>query len=378
MKQILFLRESTNNLGGIEKQVCLIAKELYQKRISNPVLATSSVKSNFAERFKEMGFPVYEVPMNRTGIISCANKVDKIIKNHKIDIIQSHMFFESFIGRLAHFRHPGIKHVFRAHTYIDCSWIPRWKKNLYHLVDKLTSNYVDRYVCISHDIHSELISKSLIPDKKISILPNATLKIGDPDAEVNNLGVFLPAKIAMISNISPHKGHEVIIRSLGILKNKGISVNVRFIGKFTTEDKNDLSNNLMNKLTNQAGKLGVLTQLDFFGFTNDIYKAIKDYPIIILPSDSEGLPNCILEALSLRKLVIASKVGGVPEIINNGVNGILHAPQDSPALASILEDIFRNPAYKWEPIRNNGYRTWLEKFTVDRMIDGFNEIYNCL
>jgi len=95
----------------------------------------------------------------------------------------------------------------------------------------------------------------------------------------------------------------------------------------------------------------------------------------VLPSDSEVIPNCILEALSLRKLAIASQVGGVPEIIQSGANGILHPPQDPLALADILKKVFTSPAKVWEPMRDAGYETWREKFSTERMMEGLIAVY---
>jgi glycosyltransferase involved in cell wall biosynthesis len=79
--------------------------------------------------------------------------------------------------------------------------------------------------------------------------------------------------------------------------------------------------------------------------------------------------------MSVRKLVIASKMNGVGEIIKHGKTGLLHKPKDFIALAEILEKIFTTPAKKWEQMRNQALQIWQEKFTLDKMTDKLVNIY---
>ncbi|MEW6382236.1 MAG: glycosyltransferase family 4 protein [bacterium] len=376
MKDILFLRQAYQNFGGIEGQILLMAREFASRKLFNPLLATSQRASRFGQEFKALGFPVYEVPIGREDKLNEGVKaIEPILKKHTIALIQSHAFRESLIGRKVCRKHPEISHVLRVHLYIDCSEIPKWRKATYHILDKLTSRYVDRYVCIDRVTLRELTENSWLPSTKTHLVTDAIEKIGEPDSLEYNSNLPLPARIAMVANFLPHKGHDVLIKALSILKLKGLKVYARLIGGELTGKSQSNRPSLVASLKENASVSGVLDQIEFYGYTRSVYDAVKGYPVIVLPSRIEGIPNCILEALTLKKLVIASHVGGVPEIIQDGINGFLHPPQDPKALADILERVFTAPAERWHSIRDAGYRTWEKNFSVQQMIDGLSKIY---
>lgn len=375
MKDILFIRAASSNVGGIEGQIIRIAKRFALIKLFNPILVTSTGHNVFAERFEDCGFPVYKIQMDKSDILKGSKAIESILNKHNIGVIQSHMFRDSFIGRKVRMKHPEILHLFRAHTYIDCAWVPFWKKSVYHIIDKLTSKYVDLFIANGKYLAKEIVDHSWISPTKIRIVRNGREYVGLPDLPEDNLEASLSSRIAMVSNLLLHKGHDVLIRALSLLKQKGLIIRARLIGGESTGNRNANNTLFTDSLKTEAQELGVLDQIEFHGYTRNVYEALKGFSIVILPSDREGIPNCILEALSLRKLVIASNVGGIPEIIENGVSGLLHPPQDPKALADILEKVFTRPAKVWEPMRNAGYKTWKEQFSMEHMMDGLINIY---
>lgn len=376
MKGILFIRATYASMaGGIEGQILRIAKELASKKLFNPILITDDRDSVFAQKFQEMGFFVYEIPMGKGDIFKGARAIELLLKKHNIALIQSHMFRESLVGRWVKMKHPEILHIFRAHTYIDCSWNPDWQKIAYHVLDKLTSKYVDLYIANGKILAKEIIYRSWVSPDKIRVVINGRDQIGVPDPAGYDLDSPLPARIAMVSNLLPHKGHDVLMKSLSLLKQKGLVIHTRLIGGESTGMMNEGRTPFTEDLKKKALELGVLDELEFYGYTENVYDALKDFSVVALPSDSEGIPNCILEAICLRKLVIASGVGGIPEIIQDGANGLLHPPQDPKVLADILEKIFTTPAKEWEPMRDAGYKTWKEKFSMQQMMNGLISVY---
>ena len=378
MKEILFIRNSSDNFGGIEGQILRLATEFYSKGLFLPVLVTASTTCTFARRFKENGFDVYQVPFGKSKTIMSARCISDIIACRNIALIQTHMFRESLIARLVCKKNPQIPHVYRAQLHIDASQKnPSWKKFLYHLLDKLTSKHVDYYVANGEYLRDEIVNRSWIkPGKAITVI-NGRQSLGLPDLPYERLDAPLPFKIAMIANLWTGKGHDVLIKGLSILNNKGIRIEARLIGGELT-GKQSLTSPITNDIKAQARKLGVLDQIEFYGHTDDVYSALKGIAVVVLPSDSEGIPNSILEAISLRKLVIASRVGGVPEIIDDGSQGLLHSPRDPDDFAKCLHQVFTTPASKWEPLRNAAYQKWQEKFTMKKMIENLTEIYKKL
>lgn len=373
MESIVFIRFSAGGFGGVERQICLIADSLYQQKNFFPILLTSDDKSLLSKYFNDKGYPVYQVSMSFIRLFEVKKVFDLIVENHSIAILQSHMFRESFLGRYLKYLNRDMVHIFRVHTYIDCSWIPRWKKEIYHLMDKITEGLVDQYVGIGNYIEKELIERSWISKSKIKIVADAVSSMGEPDRWDNSSK--LPRKVALVASLIPHKGHDVALKALQILNRREVSINLRIIGGSFASIESEF---FERKLRADVVHFGLDKQIDFFGFTDNVYEALRGYPVVILPSDSEGLPNCILEAMALKKIVVASHVGGTPEIVINESNGFLHSIQDAEALANILERIFNVESGSLNVIRDRAYETWRKRFTLHQMMQGLLSIYRKL
>lgn len=372
MKKIIIIKESFEQIGGVDNQVIRIARELKKKNFLQPVLVTSNLNNPLPQAFLLMGLEVYEIPLgNGLNMRIGLEKIYKLIDSDKeIAYIQSHLFRESIFARFVKKKYPKLIHIFRAQTYIDCMFISSLKKLFYHLIDKFTSQYVDHYVGNGVEVAKEIVNKSWIPSEKVSSVYNGCEPLGVTDYRTyDNLPVF---RIAMIANLWPKKGHDVLIKGLAKLKMRGMTIHCRIIGDEIFSKKQ----NFHSQLTKMAEEYGVIDQIEFYGYTSDVYSAIKEIPVIVLPSDSEGIPNSILEAMSLRKLVVASNVGGISLIIRNGENGFLHPPQNPEKFAEILWDIFDTSFSTWDELRNNAYKDWKEKFSIECMIDGLIEIYS--
>jgi len=371
MRSILFIRASYRELiGGIEEIILMIATQLAEKKIFSPILATSDIESIFSKRFRELGFPVYEVPIRgKRSIKRGEEAIERILKEHNVAIIQSEMFRESIIARKVRNRHTNIRHVYRVHTHIEGSNIPSWKRYAYHVLDHWTSKDVDLFVPISNVVKNELVTKSKILPEHIHVVYCGIPSLGLPDPP-NNSDSSLTPSIVLIGELQERKQQLLAVEVVGKLYSKHIKIDLHLIGG----DRE----NCMNKIQDIAKRKGIEHLIHLYGYQphDKIYKIIKDIPIVILPSLFEGIPISLLEGMALRKLVIGTPVGGTSEAIQDGVNGLLHPPQDIEALANILERVFTTPAKIWEPIRDAGYKTWQEKFSINQMMNGLIRVYN--
>ncbi|MFA6582915.1 MAG: glycosyltransferase [Elusimicrobiaceae bacterium] len=367
MNKLLILRQSHIAAGGIEGQICRLAQALYEKKLFEPQLATSDKYSQFAKTFAALGFKVHIVNMGPGNILKAATILTQIIKQENICAVQTHLFRESIVARLVRLQNHNIKHIFRPQTYIDNAAIAPWKKHVYHILDHASSRWVDKYVANGQYLAEELILRSRIPVNKISVVINGRDSIAPPDPRYSKPELPFEPRVAMISNLFWKKGHDTLIRALGLLKRSGIIINARLIGSAAAP--------MVAYLQTLAETEDVTTQIAFYGRTDEIAVATQDYPVLILPSDSEGVPNCILEAMSMRKLVLASAVGGIPELIENGKSGLLFPPRTPLALAEILKIVFTSPSRQWEPLRDEAFTRWSKNFTMDKMLHGYIEVY---
>jgi glycosyltransferase involved in cell wall biosynthesis len=377
MKEIIFIRQSTENVGGVEWQIVKLAEKLYSRGCFKPVLITSDIQSPFAQIFAARGFEVLSVPMSRAKILSAANmlsaakKIVQALEGRDVALIQTHLFRESLVGKAVRRKRPDICHILRAQTYINCSKNSKAAKFLYHLLDRATSSYVDLYIANGRYLRDEIVYKSGIAPSKVEVVINGRDSIGPPDEPCSKPDKPLPAKIAMIANFEQGKGHDGLLKAITALKRKDLMVRVRLIGGNLKQD----NTSAIKKL---ADKLGVSDQIEFYGYTKDVFNALVGISVVVLPSDSEGVPNCILEAMSLRKLVIASDTGGVSEIIEHGKTGLLCKPKDSKGFTDLLEYVFTRKAGDFEQMRTAGFEKWENEFTGEKMVDKLIEVYRKL
>lgn len=373
MKNILFIKKSQGSYrGGIEGKILSLAEELARIQNIQPVLLTSDRNSLFAEEFRSLGLRVYEMEME--GILrppQILSAIDPIIRNHSIGIIQSHAFRESLIGRLYKRGRPDILHIFRVHTHIKGTTISNLRKYVYYLLDRYSSRWVDHFIVISKMLREELIHQSRVDESKIRIVYNGIPRMGQPDV-LPEKGRELSPSMAIIGEVEERKQQHLAVEALKILRGEGLIIQLNLIGRG--------EGRYYAKLVEKVKALDLTGQVIFHGQIQPagLYDILKDIPLVLLPSLNEGIPTSIIEAMSLQKIVITTPVGATSELIRDKANGFLHSPGDLKGLSSILKDVFTRPANTLNDLRKEALATYEQKFTLDRMIKGFCEIYEQL
>ncbi len=362
MKTIAIVRFAAS-FGGIEHQIINMVS---RSNKNYKYILITHIKSEFSEEFKKYG-KVFLI--DTTKLFESKKRIMKIVDEESIDILQSHMLREHYICCLCKMVSKKIYHIFRVHTYINCSFISSYKKFLYHALSKLLSRFVDLYLPISKVNYDELCKYSRINKKKIRILHDGVRDM----SKATSSGDFDYYSLIMIANLVYGKGHDVAIRALAELVAKDKKYNITFIGSTDVDNGNDeYSLNGFNKL---AKELNVLDNIKFLGYIKDVTSVLKDKSIFILPSYSEGTPNCLLEAMSAKKIVVASSVGGVPEFVEDSVSGFLHENKNYHELANKVLKIKKLPKSIINEIADNGYNTWLNEYNVEKICEEFKKIY---
>ena len=360
---IAIVHNSIPQFGGIENQILLLVDSLKSRH--SVVFITNSPQSEIAIRLQQMGIKVYDCSSSWFPFIY---NISTICKKEKIDILQAHTFDTGIKIRFIKLFCPRLKIVIRVHTYIGCSWISDFKKRIYYTVDSLTSSLVSRFIINGSYLLDEFKSNTFIEDKKFvtvidgikGIIPSN--KLFDPDFNK-------PYKLLMVANIIPHKGHDVLIKGIKLLKDKGIYCNCDILGS------TDIDNDYYLSLRSLSRELNVENQINFWGFQSEIRKFLEQTDMVVLPSDSEGTPNCIMEGMSAKRLVVVSDTGGVREMVQHGVTGFIHNPCSSEDFAKVLEDISQMDKNKLQSIANEGYEFWSSNLSHVAMLDSFERVY---
>lgn len=176
------------------------------------------------------------------------------------------------------------------------------------------------------------------------------------------------ALVVHVGNIRPHKGHDNLIRTIAELRRRGIPVRVLSAG--TEKHPGDL-----DRLRAAATGAGVGEVVDFLGRRDDAHRLIAAADVLVNPSDVEGLPVVILEAMRLETPVVATDVGGVSSVVRHGDTGWLAPHADPPALADAIEEALTEPEIRAGMVERARKLVDAE-YGIGRMVDEFEALYD--
>ncbi len=216
---------------------------------------------------------------------------------------------------------------------------------------------IDSIVAISESICSQLIAGGIPASKISTIYEGIDLTPYPPDRQGT---VRRPGELRIVgtlAHLSPEKGLSYLIDAAALIP--GIADRARFVVVGDGRCRRDLEH--------QVRKNRLEKCFEFAGFHDVPTKQLSRFDIFVLPSLSEGLSSAILNAMAASLPVIATEVGGIPELIRDGENGLLVPPADSKALARALDDLISNPE-RAVRMGRRGREIAQERFTLERKI----------
>ena len=259
-----------------------------------------------------------------------------LVRKHGLNIVQTHGHKTHLIG-LALRVLVGVPWVAFAHGYIHGGW----KVRLYNWLDRRALRHADRIVTVSESTTRLLIQHG-VPRNKIRLIYNA---VDTPAGDVHDDAARIRERhglrgtdkvVGVIGRLSPEKGQFVFLEAFKLAIGRCPSLKALLIG-----DGPDRA-----RLEQYVRDNGLSDHVVFTGYREDVAAYYRVLDLLVLPSLSEGLPNVVLEAMSYRVAVLATRVGGVPEVLD-GTNGVLVPPSDSAALAAHIADIMTD-----DPLRS--------------------------
>lgn len=366
---LLFLHRNTHprHFGGIERKIISIADELHRRGLFRCHLLTNHADSPLAQGVRDVDGRVHTDPMAGAGaVFRTASMAGRICADHGVVLLQSHTFWASLPAGLLRRRRRDLRHLFRIHTHIEGSSISTVKSRLYHGLDRINQGGVDRYCVLSSVLHDELRRHSGIPERKISVLMNGVPEPGKPHA-IQDDAHPLPPRIAVVGDLQERKRQDLAVEAVALLRRRGHDVPCQLIGL----PRGDYG----NRLAVQAERLGVADLVEFRGFLDPVTPHLEGTEVMVLQSDFEGIPTCMVEAMALNMVAVASDVGGTADLIRDGENGFLLPPGDAGALADVLERIFTTPSRELVALRRAGRTAFDERCSLDAMMAGLVHLY---
>jgi glycosyltransferase involved in cell wall biosynthesis len=173
--------------------------------------------------------------------------------------------------------------------------------------------------------------------------------------------------IGTIASLTSKKGHEFLLRAVATLRDRGVASTLVLAGDGPERPR-------LEALTQQLGLAG---RVHFLGAVPQAADVLAAIDVFVLPSLVEGLPLALLEAMRAGKAVIATAVGGVPEAVTAGVNGLVVAPGDDAALADAIASLAASPERRLElgrRAKETADREFTERVYVDALANLYHEL----
>lgn len=363
---------SGDRWAGTEGRLATLLKALVRRKDLG-VLAIFLNEGRLAEEVRQCGIKVCVVPESEHNFLQILSKVARFLDGKNVQILHSHRYKESLLSALLAHRCGVPFHVCGRGGAPEpfIGW-RRYKQGLIQSLDRLVARYfTDRVVSVSEELRSQL-TRYLPASRVVTIYSGVDEeKVFSPfsvSEAKQRLGV--PSECCVIGTacrLDPIKRLDIF---LGAAQQIAASrPNARFV--IAGEGKEESS------LRELARRLGVQNRVLFLGHRSDIYDVLRAMDIFVLCSDHEGLPNALLECLYLGLPAVVRPVGGVPELIQDGVNGIWVESSEPSALAAACLELLHDDKRRILLARA-GAEVIAKKFTADRSADQVAQLYRSL
>jgi len=317
---------------------------------------------------RKTGTPVFQVPMRGRSDVLAVNAIKKILRRERPDIIHCHGARAGLIGRLAAKGFP-LKIVYTEHTRTPQFKLPsavlEWShKRALRVLDQFT----DITIAVSRSV-ADFLKKGIARHSKIVVIYNGLEKHSRPPAsEVVKIREKYGIKgddlvIGTIGSLNYQKDHKTLIKAFEKVIKKRPNAKLVLVG----------GGALKHYLEKLARRYRVADKVVMTGAVVNVQPLLAAFDIFVLPSLSEAFGLSLLEAMQAGVPIIATKVGGIPEVIKPGYNGLLVAPGNPKELASAIMRLLNDRQLQKKIVRH--YGEVLDKFSAKNMVDKTEQVY---
>jgi len=307
-------------------------------------------KTLLGERASEEGIQVHPLAIwSEIGLISLF-RIAALIRALKPEILGFNTPKPIFIGNLAsRFTSVRARILFRRVNF------PLRKS----LLTRVKYNWgIDSIIAISASIRAQLQADGVAPARISTIYEGLDLEAGEPRRNPVAKAPGEPLRLGTVAHLSPEKGLTYLIEAAALIPEVRSSMRFIIVG----------DGRCRKGLEDLVRARNLESCFQFEGFKEQTIPYFESFDIFVLPSLSEGLSSSILTAMSMALPVIATNVGGIPELICDGENGLLVRPADSTGLAEAIRRLAANPEERFK-MGQMGKKKMEKQFTLQRKID---------
>ena len=358
--------------AGAEVQLKVLLSKLIQK----PELNLSVILFNGGRLGKEiegLGIPVTVFPETEWGSPKIFLELVREFKKLNIQIIHTHKYKDTILAGPAA-KLCSIPHVVRTVHGLPEPFegLQAFKMSLYEAIERAVHRYcVNSIIGVSSQIERRYKAEGEVT--RVTCIRNGIDLEGKPvqtdrGRTRKDLGVDSETcLIGTVGRLTPVKGIPYLLEAARILLRQGTKVKIVVVG----------DGSIRLDLMRQTRDLGISENVVFLGHREDTDELLQALDIFVLPSLSEGIPMALLEAMAASRAVVASRVGGIPEIVEDGFEGFLVEPMDVDSLAERCRRLIESPdaaRTMGEQARKRVERDFSSTAMADRVASVYKEL----
>jgi len=355
--------------GGLELQFCKFAEEF--QKLGHSVYVISAANPQIEKIINELNLPLFTItPHIKYLDVFAGYKISQIIDKYNIDIIHAHISRNLSTVILGKTISGKGKLVFTNH--IDTR---RKKKDIFH---KWVYSHIAKLITISEDMKKHHTELTAINENKVVRIYNGINLKGFDKNLYDRTSILkkysLPETkniIGCIARLTSIKNQELLVRVVPEVVKYFPDTLFLFVGK---EDKDKYGRGYQLFLTSLAEELGVLEKIRFTGFVDNIPEITSLFDILVLTTLKESFGLVLIEAMAMEIPAVASRAGGVPEIIDEGLNGRMYEPGSVKDLSGCIIDLLSDENGRLE-MGLNARKTVENKFVMERNIKEYEKVF---
>lgn len=357
---LLMVREL--GIGGCEADLTKIAKGLDRRRFAPHVGCFRPEGLRLAE-IRAAGVPILHLPVRGLRSPTWASgawSLARYIRRHRIRVVHS---FDSPMDIFA----------------IPVAWACRtsaivkshlWYRHMvgHHRIMAMTDRMADAIIVNSNAVRRDLAANWDVPDDRMSLCYNGIeTSIFNPGTTDLRSAPQREIVIGAVCALRPEKRLDTLIAAFAALDRRAWPVKLLIVG----------SGGMLESLRAQARDLGLMDVVRFEPTSSRVADWMRQIDIFVLSSESESFPNALLEAMACGCCPIASSVGGVPELITDGQNGLLCTPNDVDQFSAALRRVVADAPLR-DRLRLAAARAARDEFSAERYVDCTTALYSRL
>jgi len=349
--------------GGTERLVVEIARRLPPPFES--VVCCLDAPGAWAEDLRRRSIPVVALERRAGFRPSLSARLAALVRSRRIDVMHCHQYSPYVYGCLAKLLAPRVRLVFTEHGRLsDAPPSPKRRR-----VNPLLARVPGARFAVCEDLKTFLVAEGF-PADRLGVIYNGIDPGPLPSAEARadarrRLGAESDAfLVGTVARLDPVKDLGVLLEALAALRARGPAAHLAVLGDGPER----------TALEARARELGVAAAVRFLGARSDVRDLLPGLDLYVNCSRSEGVSLTIVEAMAAALPVVATAVGGTPEVVADGASGLLVPPRDPGALTAAMEALAADPALR-AGLGREGRAVAERRFSFERMLEQYLRAY---